>query len=145
MSIKRVTASAASLGCKGLNTKSPVKDAGVAPSVGGCLSPARGTCHEDDSIGPSEQLFETKEHLLSEPQIFQFDQRAGLVQQSEDHIFSINGWKGRNPDLETTVLHFDIEVSILGEPGFSNVHLRQDLNPGGEGGMDGPGKAKELV
>jgi hypothetical protein len=84
-------------------------------------------------------------HFLGKPQNFQFDRGAGLIQQSEDYIFSINGWEGRDPDLKTTILDFDIEVSVLREPGFSSVHLRQNLDPGGEGGVDGFGKAEELV
>ncbi len=95
--------------------------------------------HQENPVGPFDQVVKRLEIGLRQPQLADADLDVVLVQQPHHARLAMVGGQHAHPQIQLFIAHRHLDPPILGPPAFGDIHFAHDLDPGQQGAQQASG------
>ena len=114
---------------------------------GGGLAGAGGAGDEDDAVGVADETAQRLEDVLRDHHLVQREHGAlaGHGEDADDRLFAVLGGDGGEAEVGGLGADGGGEASVLGESGFGDVEVGNDLEARDDGAVKLPGVGDDLA
>ena len=96
----------------------------------GRLARAGRARHEDDAVGPADQVLELAEFVLGEPELADADADVVLVEDPHHHRLAVVGRQHADAEVVVFAVGGELDAAVLRAAALGDVELGEDLDAG---------------
>lgn len=112
---------------------------------GGGLAGTGGAHDQDNAVAVFQQGIEFRQVFAGQADALGVQQGAGLVEHTDNHLFTVNGGQGGDTQVNVPLADADIASSVQRDLVLGDIHVAHDLDTGNDRILGGAGNGEDMA
>ena len=112
---------------------------------GGCLAGARGTGHQNDTIGLADDVSPSNQRALVHSNFFKIQLHDRTVQHPHNHAFTEHRGQNTNAQIDRIATHAQLNTPVLRKTTFGNIKIGHYLHARNQSHGQVTRRGKQLI